>query len=102
MKVLSLNDLPPDDMLHLELEGSRDADAALDRELAPLLQVLERYAGDWMPEVVKGRQHRRYSPDAVWKALEEKRDEYSSIIGLRRMVWPAISMDFWIGTGHPQ
>ena len=45
------------------------------RELEPFFHALEEYAGEWMPDVVKGKRRRKYTRAAIWKALEERRDE---------------------------
>ncbi|MBZ4423211.1 hypothetical protein [Myxococcus sp. RHSTA-1-4] len=49
-----------------------------------------------MPDVVKGRRHRRYSREALWKALEEKRDGDSTSIGLYRTALPALDTSLWL------
>ncbi|AGC42871.1 hypothetical protein MYSTI_01531 [Myxococcus stipitatus DSM 14675] len=45
-----------------------------------------------MPTIVKSRRKRKYSRDAVWRALEEQRDEYGAVIGLYRPDNPAVSL----------
>jgi len=92
MKVLNPRELHGEDSLLLTFEGAFDPQAALERELEPAIQALEEYAGDWMPDVVKGKRHRRYSRAALWKGLEEERDENSTDVGLYRTKQPALDM----------
>jgi hypothetical protein len=92
MKELEFHDLNREDRLLLTFEGAFDHHAAPERELEPFLQALEEYAGEWMPDVVKGKRQRKYSRAAIWKALEEGRDETSTDIGLYRTKWPALDM----------
>jgi len=96
MKTLSIHSLPSDDGLRFDFEGAYDADAALDQELGPFFQALEACAGDWMPEVAKGKRQRKYSRAAIWKGLEEERDEHDASIGLYRTKPPAIDMTLWL------
>jgi hypothetical protein len=53
-----------------------------------------------MPNLVKGKRRRNYSRAAVWKALEERRDEYGSSIGLYRTVSPLVSLTVDLGLAH--
>ncbi|MGZ3460399.1 MAG: hypothetical protein ACXU86_18075, partial [Archangium sp.] len=92
MKVLKFHDLMPEDSLKLTFEGAFDQQVALERELEPVFQALEEHAGEWMPDVVEGKRRRKYSRAAIWKALEEERDENSTSIELRRTKWPALYM----------
>jgi len=92
MKVLNPRELHGEDSLLLTFEGAFDPQVALERELAPAIQAFEEYAGDWMPDVVKGKRHRRYSRAALWKGLEEERDENSTDVGLYRTKQPALDM----------
>ncbi|HYO58756.1 hypothetical protein [Archangium sp.] len=92
MKVLEFHDLNPEDSLKLTFEGTFDQQTALERELEPILQALEQYADEWMPDVVEGKRRRKYARAAIWKALEEKRDEKSTSIVLGRTKWPALYM----------
>ncbi|WNG55703.1 hypothetical protein F0U59_13700 [Archangium gephyra] len=92
MKVLSVHDLKPEDSLMLTFDGTFDPGGALENELTPLFQALEEYAGDWMPDVVKGKRQRKYARAAIWKALDEERGERVTTIGLYRTKWPALSM----------
>ncbi|WP_309896752.1 hypothetical protein [Archangium sp.] len=98
MKVLEFYGMKPEDSLLLEFKGGFDPQAALDRELEPFLQVLEEYGDGWMPDVVNGKRRRKYARAAVWKALEERRDENSTGLGLYRTKWPAIdmSLSLWL------
>ncbi|WNG32263.1 hypothetical protein F0U61_00545 [Archangium violaceum] len=90
MKRLKILDV--DNYLHLTFEGAFDQQVALEHELEPLFQALEEYAGEWMPDVVEGKRRRKYSRAAIWKALEEERDENSTSIVLGRTRWPALYM----------
>jgi hypothetical protein len=92
MKVLKFHELKPEDHLECFFEGTFNPQAALERELEPFFQALERFAGDWMPEVIRGKQHHKYSRAASWKSLEERRDENSTSIGLYRTKAPALDM----------
>jgi hypothetical protein len=109
MKVLNPRESPGEDSLLLTFEGAFDPQAPLERELEPSLQALEEYAGDWMPDVVRGKRRRKYSRAAFWKGLEEERDETSTSIGLYRTTLPALDtslrlwfppliprLDFWL------
>ena len=97
MKRLKLSGLKEEDYLTFSFEGTFDPRAALDRELEPFLQALEAYAGEWMPDIVNGKRQRKYSRAALRKALEERRDENSTTIGLYRTKLPALEMmlDLW-------
>ncbi|MDC0711752.1 hypothetical protein POL68_25005 [Stigmatella sp. ncwal1] len=92
MTVLEFQDLPKEDRLLLTFDGDFDPKAPSSRELDPLMNALETYAGDWMPEVVSGKRQRKYSRAAVWDALEERREAKSASIGLYRKKWPALDM----------
>ncbi|WNG18263.1 hypothetical protein [Cystobacter fuscus] len=94
MKVMSVHDLKPEDSLLLTFDGVFSPQVPLERELAPVLQALEEYADGWMPDVVKGKRQRKYARAAVWKSLEEERDENRTDIGLYRTEWPAL--DMWL------
>jgi hypothetical protein len=88
MKVLEFHDVKDEDHLWLDFEGTFDPRGALESELEPLLHALEEYAGEWMPDIAEGKRRRKYARAAIWKALEEKRDENSTSIVLRRTKWP--------------
>ena len=45
-----------------------------------------------MPDVIEGKRRRKYSRAALWKALEEQRDENRATIGLYRTKVPALDM----------
>ncbi|HSP78636.1 MAG TPA: hypothetical protein VLQ93_08915, partial [Myxococcaceae bacterium] len=92
MKVLSVHDLKPEDKLRLTFDGAFDPRAELEGELEPFLQAFEEYADGWMPDVAEGKRRRKYTRAAVWKALEEERDESSTVLGLYRTKWPALDM----------
>jgi len=98
MKVLSIHDLKVEDRLLLTLDGAVDPQVPLESELEPFLQALEQYAGGWMPDVVEGKRRRKYARSAIWKALEEARDENSTGLGLYRRKWPALdmSLSLWL------
>ncbi|OJH37901.1 hypothetical protein [Cystobacter ferrugineus] len=92
MKVLEFEDLKAEDSLLLTFDGAFDTQAALECELEPLFQMLEKYADGWMPDVIEGKRRRKYARAAIWKALEEQRHERGATIGLYRTKWPALSM----------
>ncbi|MET0401613.1 MAG: hypothetical protein ABW123_04380 [Cystobacter sp.] len=92
MKVLGMHESKPEDRLTLIFDGAFSPQAALERELTPFFQALEEYADGWMPDVVKGKRQRKYARAAVWKSLEEGRDEARTSIGLYRTEWPALDM----------
>jgi hypothetical protein len=94
MKVLKSYDLKAEDSLWLDFKGAFNPQAALERELEPFLQALEEYAAEWMPDIVNGKRQRKYSRSSFWKALEERRDENSTGLGLYRTKWPALDMSF--------
>jgi len=104
MKTLSVHRSKPDDELWLEFDGAFDDQAARRSELEPFLQVLEEHADGWMPDVVKGKRHRKYSRTALWKVLEEKDDDVSTTIGLYRTKWPALdlSLRLWLRPQRPR
>jgi hypothetical protein len=92
MKVLEFYGSRDEDYLRLAFEGAIDPQAAWESELEPFLQALEKYAGEWMPDVVEGKRRRKYTRAALWKALEEERREKGTTIGLCRTKWPALDM----------
>ncbi|MFE8598731.1 hypothetical protein [Archangium violaceum] len=92
MKVLEFYGSRNEDYLRLSFNGAFNPQTALERELEPFLQALEAYADGWMPDVVNGRRQRKYSPASVWRALEERRSERTSGLGLYRTTWPALDM----------
>jgi hypothetical protein len=100
MKLLTLQDLNVEDSLLLCFEGFFEDQHSIERELEPFLQALEQYSDGWMPNLVDGKRRRKYSRTAVWKALEEQRDEYGSIIGLFRTTSPAVSLTLDLGLSH--
>ena len=97
MKPIYPNDLPLADDLSLSFNSVHDPSVPLERELEPLLEGLESYAGDWMPDVIYGTQLHEYSRAAVARALDEARVEGKTIIGLYRTKLPA--MDGWLELG---
>ncbi|QRK05770.1 hypothetical protein JQX13_37340 [Archangium violaceum] len=101
MNRLSVHDLKPEDLLRLTFVGSFDQQAALERELEPFLQALERYADGWMPDVAEGKRRRKYARAAIWKGLEEGRDDVFTSLGFHRTEWPALDMTLWLWQ-HPR
>ncbi|NOK14899.1 hypothetical protein [Corallococcus exercitus] len=92
MKLLTMHDLNMVDSLSFSFKGTFDATGGVEPALTPLVDALEKYADGWMPTLVKSTRKRRYSREAVWRAIEERRDEYGSIIGLYRSESPAVSL----------
>jgi hypothetical protein len=92
MKRLKFSELPVEDRLLLSFAGTFEPKTALERELEPFLDVLEAHADAWMPDVVVGARQRKYSREALWKSLEEQRDENSTHMGLYRTVLPAVEV----------
>ncbi|NOJ83432.1 hypothetical protein [Myxococcus xanthus] len=92
MKVPTLRDLSKVDSLHFAFTGAYDPRNGLENELAPFLDALEQCAGGWMPSIVKTSRKRKYSREAVWRALEERRADYGTIIGLFRSENPSLSL----------
>ncbi|RKH40747.1 hypothetical protein D7Y23_34245 [Corallococcus sp. AB050B] len=97
MKVLTLRDLSKVDSLRFSFAGAYDPRNGLEREVAPFLDALEECANGWMPNLVKTGRKRKYSREAVWRALEERRDEYGTIIGLSRSENPSVSLVLNLG-----
>jgi hypothetical protein len=97
MKRSKSSDLDGADGLRLSFNGGFDHQARLERKLEPFLQSLEAHAGEWMPEIVNGKRQRGYSRASIWKALEERRDEYGSIIGLYRKTSPTVALTIDLG-----
>ncbi|KFE70818.1 hypothetical protein [Hyalangium minutum] len=93
MKLLTGTDLNREDALCLEFRGTYDAKVRLEHALEPFLQVLEQYAGEWMPSLVKGKRRRTYSRAAFWKALQDKADDNVSTLYLERPTEPAVSLE---------
>jgi hypothetical protein len=94
MKVLEFHGSRDEDSLRLAFTGGFDPQAAWESELEPFLQALETYADGWMPDVVNGKRQRKYSRPAFWKALQERREEKRTALGLYRMEWPALDSRF--------
>ncbi|MCY0998328.1 hypothetical protein OWM54_14430 [Myxococcus sp. MISCRS1] len=97
MRVPTLRDLSKVDSLHFSFTGAYDPRNGLENEVAPLLDALEQCAGGWMPSIVKTSRKRKYSRGAVWRALEERRADYGTIIGLFRSEAPSVSMVLNLG-----
>ncbi|MBN1207428.1 MAG: hypothetical protein JXB05_21300 [Myxococcaceae bacterium] len=91
MKLLTLQDLDVEDSLTLSWDGLFEPQVEVKRALEPFLQALEEYAGEWMPDVVKSKRRRRYSRAAVWKAVEDRLDEYGATCGLHHTTYPFMS-----------
>ncbi|WP_043710476.1 hypothetical protein [Corallococcus macrosporus] len=94
MKTLTLRDL---DSLRFTFDAVFDASNGLVRGVVPFLEVLEQHADGWMPTLVKTSRKRKYSRDGVRLALEERRQEYGTIIGLVRPENPAVSVVLTLG-----
>ncbi|WP_408891530.1 hypothetical protein ACJ2CR_18905 [Myxococcus faecalis] len=92
MKLLTLRDLNKVDSLSFSFKGAFDATGGVEHALTPLFDALEKYADGWMPTLVKTSRRRKYSRESVWRAIEERRDEYGSIIGLFHAPLPAVSL----------
>jgi len=61
MKVLGLHELKPEDELEFRFKATLSPEVALGEELAPFLQALEVWSGEWMPDIVEGKRQRKYS-----------------------------------------
>jgi hypothetical protein len=96
MKVVEMHDLKPEDSLLFMFDGAYDSQAALESELEPFLEALEKYADGWMPDVINGKRYRKYSRPSSWKALEERRDGDGTSLALYRKTWPALDMSLWL------
>ncbi|MBU8901026.1 hypothetical protein KRR26_36105 [Corallococcus sp. M34] len=97
MKVLTLRDLNKVDSLRFSFAGAYDPRNGLERAVAPFLDALEKYANGCVPNFVKTSRKRKYSREAVWRALEERRNEYGAIIGLIRTENPNVSLVLNLG-----
>ncbi|RYZ15662.1 MAG: hypothetical protein EOO70_06305, partial [Myxococcaceae bacterium] len=73
----------------------------MEDELEPFLQALERYSGNWMPDVVGGVRQRKHASAAIWKALDEKRRQRSAAVGLYRTEWPPLDMTLRLRFSSP-
>ncbi|HYO55509.1 hypothetical protein [Archangium sp.] len=104
MKVLEFYGLRDEDYLRLTFEGAFDPQATLEGELGPFFQSLEECADGWMPDVVEGKRRRKYARAAIWKSLEEERQERRTAIGLYRTQWPALDMTLrlWLPPRPPE
>ncbi|MFY0574121.1 hypothetical protein ACN28S_06945 [Cystobacter fuscus] len=104
MKVLEFYGVKPEDSLLLIFNGAFNPQAALESELEPFLNALEKYADGWMPNVVNGKRQRKYARAATWKALEERRDGDSTALGLYRTKWPALDgrLSLWLPPQSPE
>ncbi|QRK07233.1 hypothetical protein JQX13_45535 [Archangium violaceum] len=104
MRVLHLHDLKAEDRLRLTFDGAFDPHAAAERELEPFFLALEKHADGWMPDIVEGKRRRKYARAAIWKSLEEERQERRTAIGLYRTQWPALDMTLrlWFPPLHPE
>ncbi|HYO73511.1 MAG TPA: hypothetical protein VEU33_46345 [Archangium sp.] len=96
MKVLGFHELKTEDRLWFEFTGAFDPQVERERELEPFFHALEQYADGWMPDVAKGKRRRKYARAAIWKALEERLDGNSTVLGLYRTKWPALDMTLWL------
>ncbi|HEX5753154.1 MAG TPA: hypothetical protein VFZ09_43540 [Archangium sp.] len=96
MKVLRIFGERSEDTLWLSFKGAIDPRAALEGGLEPLFHALEENADGWMPDVVNGKRQRKYARATIRKALEERRDENSTALGLYRTSLPALDMSLWL------
>ncbi|NOK12969.1 hypothetical protein [Corallococcus exercitus] len=97
MKTLTLHDLDKVNNFRFTMGGTYDPGNGLERAVVPFLESLEMYADGWMPTFVKASRTRKYSRDAVGRALEERRQEYGTIIGLVRPEDPGVSLVLNLG-----
>ncbi|RUO88953.1 hypothetical protein D7Y11_32725 [Corallococcus sp. AB018] len=95
MRDLGIRVSDDEDCLRLSFEGSFDCNAEIERSLGPFVDILEQYAGDWMPQVVGGggKHKRRYSRAALWKVYEESRFSKWASIGFYRTEPPAVELN---------
>ncbi len=94
MKFLTMQDLNVEDSLDLYWDGTCDPQVDVERALEPFFQALEEYSGEWLPDFVSGKRRRKYTRAAVWKTLEERRDQYGSSCGLSHTTYPLLGMAF--------
>ena len=92
MKFLTLQDLNLEDSLALYWKGTFAPHLEVERALESFFQAFEQYAGEWLPDFVKGKRRRKYTRAAVWKSLEERRDNTGARIGLSRSTYPWVDM----------
>ncbi|WP_164019046.1 hypothetical protein [Pyxidicoccus trucidator] len=97
MKLVTLQDLNVTDNLTLFFDGALAGKSSLEHELEPFLQALEEHAGEWMPDIAKGKRKRKYSRESFWRAFEERRAEYGSIVGLFHTKFPKAALTFDLG-----
>jgi len=104
MKVLNVHASRSEDFLRLTFDGAFDPHVAWESELEPFFLALEEYADGWMPDVVKGKRQRKYARAAIWKSLEEERQERRTAIGFYRTKWPALDMTLrlWLPPLRPE
>jgi hypothetical protein len=96
MKVLGFHGVQEEDSLRVDFKGAFNPQTALESEMESFLQALEENADGWMPDVVNGKRQRKYSRSSFWKALEERRSQRTSGLGLYRTTWPALDMSLWL------
>ncbi|MBZ4334482.1 MULTISPECIES: hypothetical protein [unclassified Corallococcus] len=92
MRHLNLWESRSADHLVLSFEAAFDGAAPCEDALAPMLEILEEHAGEWMPDVAGGNRDRKYSRDAVWRALKERRRGGVTFMGFYRTREPALDM----------
>ncbi|NOJ79199.1 hypothetical protein [Myxococcus xanthus] len=97
MKTLTIHDLNKADCLRLFYDGAFNPKDGVESEVAPFLDALEKYAAGWAPTLVKAKRSRKYSRDAVLRAIDERRDAYGSTIGLFRSENPGVSLSLTLG-----
>ncbi|MGE6756958.1 hypothetical protein ACQKGO_03005 [Corallococcus interemptor] len=92
MNVLEAHGSGVDDDLLLSYEGVFDQLAEVEHEVEPFLRALTACSGQWLPDVVRGKRRRKFSREAFWEGLKERRDENSTSIGLFRAHSPELDM----------
>jgi hypothetical protein len=97
MKFLTFQDLDVEDSLDLYWAGTFEPQMEVERALEPFFQELEDNAAEWMPDYVEGKRRRKYTRAAVWKTLEERRDQYGSSCGFYHSVHPFMASAFDFG-----
>ncbi|WNG49425.1 DUF3396 domain-containing protein [Archangium minus] len=104
MKVLEFHELKADDSLRLTFKGAFNPQVPLERELEPFFQALEEHASEWLPDVISGKHQVQYSRPSLWKALEERRGERTTVGYLYRTKWPALEMSLrlWFPPRSPE
>ncbi|GEL75468.1 hypothetical protein [Myxococcus virescens] len=102
MKTLTLHELNKADCLRLFYDGAFNPRDGVESEVAPFLDALENHADGWAPTLVKAKRVRKYSRDAVLRAIDERRDDYGSSIGLFRSESPGVSLSLTLGLAQTE